>query len=88
MASGATLALAGLGIATPARAAPPGPPAVLHVGQIGRQTVAAHGTCEPDTLAEPDIAVSPFNTKIEVAVAHDRRFATGGAGSTGPARSR
>jgi hypothetical protein len=79
MVSGATLALAGLGIATPALAAPPGPPAVLHVGQIGRQTVAAHGNCEPDTLVEPDIAVSPFNTKIEVAVAHDCRFATGGA---------
>jgi hypothetical protein len=79
MVSGATLALAGLGIAAPALAAPSGPPAVLHVGQIGRQTVAAHGNCEPDTLVEPDIAVSPFNTKIEVAVAHDCRFATGGA---------
>jgi hypothetical protein len=79
MVSGATLALAGLGIAAPALAAPSGPPAVLHVGQIGRQTVAAHGNCEPDTLVEPDIAVSPFNTKIEVAVAHDCRFASGGA---------
>jgi hypothetical protein len=79
MVSGATLALAGLGIAAPALAAPSGPPAVLHVGQIGRQTVAAHGNCEPDTLVEPDIAVSPFNSKIEVAVAHDCRFATGGA---------
>jgi len=79
MVSGATLALAGLGIAAPALAAPSGPPAVLHVGQIGRQTVAAHGNCEPDTLVEPDIAVSPFNTKIEVAVAHDCRFASGGS---------
>jgi hypothetical protein len=79
MAAGATLALAGLGIAAPALAAPSGPPAVLHVGQIGRQTVAPHGNCEPDTLVEPDIAVSPFNTKIEVAVAHDCRFASGGA---------
>jgi len=77
--SGAALALAGLGIAAPAMAAPSGPPAVLHVGQIGRQTVAPHGNCEPDTLVEPDIAVSPFNTKIEVAVAHDCRFTTGGA---------
>jgi hypothetical protein len=77
--SGATLALAGLGITAPALAAPSGPPAVLHVGQIGRQTVESHGNCEPDTLVEPDIAVSPFNTKIEVAVAHDCRFATGGA---------
>jgi hypothetical protein len=79
MVSGATLALAGLGIAAPALAAPSGPPAVLHVGQIGRQTVASHGNCEPDTLVEPDIAVSPFNTQIEVAVAHDCRFASGGA---------
>jgi hypothetical protein len=79
MVSGATLALAGLGITAPALAAPTGPPAVLHVGQIGRQTVQSHGSCEPDTLVEPDIAVSPFNTKIEVAVAHDCRFATGGA---------
>ena len=79
MVSGATLALAGLGIAAPALAAPSGPPAVLHVGQIDRQDVQAHGNCEPDTLVEPDIAVSPFNTKIEVAVAHDCRFASGGA---------
>ena len=79
MVFGATLALAGLGITAPALAAPSGPPGVLHVGQIGRQTVKPHGNCEPDTLVEPDIAVSPFNTKIEVAVAHDCRFATGGA---------
>ena len=76
---GATLALAGLGIAAPALAATSGPPSVLHMGQIGRQDVQSHGNCEPDTLVEPDIAVSPFNTKIEVAVAHDCRFATGGA---------
>src|SRR5262249_9305224 len=79
MVSSATLALAGLGIAAPALAAPSGPPSVLHVGQIGQQTVAPRGNCEPDTLVEPDIAVSPFNTNIEVAVAHDCRFATGGA---------
>ena len=79
MVSGATLALAGLGVAAPALAAPVGPPSVVHVGQIGRQTVASHGNCEPDTLVEPDIAVFPFNTKIEVAVAHDCRFANGGA---------
>jgi hypothetical protein len=44
--SGATLALAGLGITAPALAAPSGPPGVLHVGQIGRQTVKPHGNCE------------------------------------------
>lgn len=80
MVSGATMALlTGLGMAAPALAARAGPPAVLHVGQIGRQDVQSHGNCEPDTLVEPDIAVSPFNPKIEVAVAHDCRFATGGA---------
>jgi hypothetical protein len=76
---GATVALAGLGIAAPALAAPSGSPSVLHVGQIGRQDVQSHGNCEPDTLVEPDIAVSPSNPKIEVAVAHDCRFASGGA---------
>jgi hypothetical protein len=76
----ATALLAGPGAAAPALAAArTGPPAVLHVGQIGRQDVAARGGCEPDTLAEPDVAVSPFNAKIQVAVAHDCRFATGGA---------
>jgi len=79
MVSGAALALAGLGVAAPARAVPSGPPAVVHVGQIGQQTVASHGNCEPDTLVEPDIAVSPVNSKIEVAVAHDCRFPDGGA---------
>jgi hypothetical protein len=86
MVPGAALALlAGLGTAapvlaaTPAPAAPPGPPAVLHVGQIDRQDVPVRGNCEPDTLVEPDVAVSPFNAKIQVAVAHDCRFASGGA---------
>ena len=80
MVSGAALTLlAGLGATAPALATPSGPPAVLHVGQIDRQDVAAHGNCEPDTLVEPDVAVSPVNPKIEVAVAHDCRFATGGA---------
>ena len=79
MVSGAALALAGLGVAVPALAVPSGPPAVLHVGQIGQQTVASRGNCEQDTLVEPDVAVSPVNSKIEVAVAHDCRFPDGGA---------
>jgi hypothetical protein len=54
-------------------------PAVLHVGQISSQDVRAQSGCEPDTLVEPDVAVSPFNSKIQVAVAHDCRFANGGA---------
>jgi hypothetical protein len=52
---------------------------VLHVGQIDQQDVAPRGNCEPDTLVEPDVAVSPFNSNIQVAVAHDCRFASGGA---------
>ncbi len=76
----ATALLAGLGTGAPALAAArTGGPAVLHVGQIDQQDVVAHGTCEPDTLVEPDVAVSPANPNIQVAVAHDCRFATGGA---------
>jgi hypothetical protein len=54
-------------------------PSVLHVGQIDRQDVPSRNGCEPDTLVEPDVAVSPFNPSIQVAVAHDCRFASGGA---------
>ena len=54
-------------------------PSVLHVGQIARQDVPARNGCEPDTLVEPDVAVSPFNSRVQVAVAHDCRFASGGA---------
>ena len=45
--------------AGPAMALQPGPPSVLHVGQIGRQDVPVLPGSEPDTLVEPDIAVSP-----------------------------
>jgi hypothetical protein len=62
-----------------ARPAAAGSPAVLHVGQIDSQDVPARNGCEPDTLVEPDVAVSPVNPQIMVAVAHDCRFATGGA---------
>ena len=80
----ASALIAGLGLGAPAlatvqKAAGAGPPAVLHVGQIAQQNVAPRGNCEPDTLVEPDVAVSPFNSKIQVAVAHDCRFANGGA---------
>lgn len=54
-------------------------PSVLHVGQIASQDVAPRGNCEPDTLAEPDVAVSPLNRNIQVAVAHDCRYGDGGA---------
>jgi hypothetical protein len=82
--SGAALMLlAGLGTAAnaAARTAPARttPPAILHVGQIDQQDVPSRGTCQPDTLVEPDVAVSPVNPKIQVAAAHDCRFDNGGA---------
>jgi hypothetical protein len=80
----ATALLTTLSTAAPALAAGPaaartGPLTVLHVGQIDRQDVPSSGGCEPDTLVEPDVAISPVNPKIQVAVAHDCRFAAGAA---------
>ena len=77
-------ALAGQGRGGPALAAQAAPaakagPAVLHVGQIDRQDVPARDGCELDTLTEPDVAVSPFSARIQVAVAQDCRFSGGGA---------
>ncbi len=60
-------------------AAAPASPAVLHVGQIDHQDVAPQPGSEPGTLVEPDVAVSPLNPAIAVAVAHDGRFPNGGA---------
>jgi len=73
--------LAGSILAAPALGQTPraGLPAVLHIGQIDRQDVRTQAGCEPDTLVEPDVAVSPFNPNIQVAVAHDCRFADAGA---------
>lgn len=65
----------------PAGAQPPGPagPAVIWAGQIARQDVPALPGSEPDTLVEPDVAVSPINSNVAVAVAHDGRYPDGGA---------
>jgi hypothetical protein len=77
--AGATLALV-IGTSTViASAATVSGPAVLNVGQIASQDVKTQSGCEADTLVEPDIAVSPFNSSIAVATAHDCRFSTGGA---------
>ncbi len=59
-------------------AAPGGPP-VTWVGQIAEQDVPALPGSEPDTLVEPDIAVSPRDSRIALAVAHDGRYPDGGA---------
>jgi hypothetical protein len=54
-------------------------PVVTHVGQIDRQDIAPQPGSEPDTLVEPDVAVSPINPNIAVAAAHDGRYPDGGA---------
>jgi hypothetical protein len=54
-------------------------PTILHVGQIAEQDIAGQPGSEPDTLVEPDIAVSPRDPRIAVAAAHDGRFPDGGA---------
>jgi hypothetical protein len=62
-----------------AAAAPPGPPVVLHVGQVTQQDVAPQPGSEPDTVVEPDVAVSPVDRNVAIAAAHDGRFPDGGA---------
>ena len=52
---------------------------VLHVGLVTEQDVAAQPGSEPDTVVEPDVAVSPLNAKVAVAAAHDGRYPNGGA---------
>ncbi|MEP7179667.1 MAG: sialidase family protein [Pseudonocardiales bacterium] len=54
-------------------------PVVLHVGQIDRQDIPPLPGSEPDTLVEPDVAVSPVNPLVAVAAAHDGRYPDGGA---------
>jgi hypothetical protein len=80
-------ALVGLAVgplAGPAGGAPPGAaaaasPSVVRVGQVAEQDVPALPGSEPDTLVEPDVAVSPVNSQLAVAVAHDGRYPDGGA---------
>jgi hypothetical protein len=77
------LALSGLAAAcvsaSPALGLTAGPPSVLQVGQIGRQDVPVRPGSEPDTLVEPDVAVSPVDPNIAVGVSHDGRYPDGGA---------
>ena len=75
-----TLVCSGLFVgSTPGLAAGPRPRAVRHVGQIARRDVPTLPGSERDTLVEPDVAVSPRNPDIAVAVAHDGRYPDGGA---------
>jgi hypothetical protein len=55
------------------------PPSVRTVSRIAVQDVPALPGSEPDTLAEPDVAVSPRDSRIAVAVAQDGRYPDGGA---------
>jgi len=49
------------------------------VTQIAQQDVPSLRGSEPDTLVEPDVAVSPLDPDVAVAVAHDGRYPDGGA---------
>jgi hypothetical protein len=54
-------------------------PVVIHLGVVTRQDIASQTGSEPDTVVEPDVAVSPTNANVAIAVAHDSRFPDGGA---------
>lgn len=66
-------------LAAPALASAPSPPVVVHQGLVTRQDIASQPGSEPDTVVEPDVAVSPLNRDDAIAAAHDSRFANGGA---------
>jgi len=71
--------LLAFGLTTAASADPPGTPVVLHSGQVTRQDVPSRLGSETDTVVEPDVAVNPTDRDNAVAVAHDSRYANGGA---------
>lgn len=74
------LSVVSLGLAgTPALAARSSSPVVIHQGQVTRQDIASQPGSEPDTVVEPDVAVSPTNSNVAIAAAHDSRFSDGGA---------
>jgi hypothetical protein len=54
-------------------------PSVVTVRQSAEQDVPALAGSEPDTLVEPDVAVSPQDERVAVAVAHNGRYPDGGA---------
>jgi hypothetical protein len=65
--------------AAPAGASRPKSPVVIHQGLVTRQDIRSQAGSEPDTVVEPDVAVSPINSSVAIAAAHDSRFADGGA---------
>lgn len=54
-------------------------PTLRVVGQVSQQDIPPRPGSEPDTLVEPDVAVSPLDPKIAVAASHDGRYPDGGA---------
>jgi len=73
------LAVAAAPAGAVAAPSPSRPPSVTTVHQSAQQDVPALAGSEPDTLVEPDVAVSPRDDKVAVAVAHDGRYPDGGA---------
>ena len=69
----------GVGMSVSAAASPAARPTVVALGQIASQDVAPQPGCEPDTLVEPSVAVSPVDPRISVAATHDCRYPNGGA---------
>lgn len=78
-AASAALVLAVLSTQSAQAAGSAGRPSVLHVGLVTSQDVAPQPGSEPDTVVEPDVAVSPLNRNVAVAAAHDGRYPDGGA---------
>jgi hypothetical protein len=56
-----------------------GSPVVMHTGVVTRQDIPSRSYSEPDTVVEPDEAVSPLDRNVAIAAAHDSRFPDGGA---------
>jgi hypothetical protein len=56
-----------------------GSPVVMHTGLVTRQDIPPRSYSEPDTVVEPDVAVSPLDRNVAIAAAHDGRFPDGGA---------
>lgn len=54
-------------------------PSLAHVSQIDRQDIPPLPGSEPDTLVEPDVAVSPIDPNVAIEAAHDGRYPDGGA---------
>jgi len=76
----AAVSVVTLALAQPASASTAERPvSVLHVGQVAAQNVPVLPGSEPDTLVEPDLAVSPLHPNVALTVAHDGRYADGGA---------